>query len=121
MYRGVYPLGRRRSDDRIASRERLNPVVQAALVTLCGLILGTVSRKSQRRIVALLRAGSTSALDGLTGNGPGELPVLVADEIFTGLLDNIERLADNFVPTRNNSVHCNSLCLAQRSHVARWL
>ncbi|RXG92286.1 hypothetical protein [Bradyrhizobium vignae] len=82
-------------EDRVAALERLNPVVNVAVVTLCGLILGTVPPDSQRRILALLRAGSASILDGLTGSAPGELPDLVADEIFAGLLDNIERVANN--------------------------
>ncbi len=82
-------------ENRVAALERLNPVVNAALVSLCGLILGTVPLESQRRILALLRAGSTSILDGLTGSAPGELPDLVAEEVFAGLIDNLERLANN--------------------------
>ncbi|TQF28862.1 hypothetical protein [Bradyrhizobium sp. UNPA324] len=90
-------------EDRVAALERLTPVVNATLVALCGLILGTVPPESQRRILGLLRAGSASILDGLTGSAPGELPDLVADEIFAGLLDNIERLANNHRADRHRA------------------
>ncbi|SFO25899.1 hypothetical protein SAMN05216330_102440 [Bradyrhizobium sp. Ghvi] len=82
-------------EHRVAALERLNPVAHAVLVALCGLVLGTVPLESQRRILALLREGTTSILDGLTGSAPGELPDLVAEEIFAGLLDNVERLANS--------------------------
>lgn len=65
-----------------------------ALLTTCGLLLGAQPVSRRRELLALLRAGSEPLLAGLGGSD--ELAELTLEEAFARVVDELERLADNY-------------------------
>lgn len=82
--------------EEIAQLGRAQLIAQAVVLACCGLVLSAQPVDRQRRVLAVLREGSTPLLRGILGSTDDPSAMLLADEVFAQLVDNLERLAESY-------------------------